>query len=142
MGNTTPIPSSSSSNPLHRHSQPSATSYRGVDALPPVYPPLHPRESPMGQSSSNQGQTSDSSYLSSHSAHTALQAPGVGGGGRDQEEDDDEEDEEDEKELRALGPASKYPDSADSRPSSARLTPQTGKVGSVWLLRGCYVGCT
>lgn len=81
----------------------------------------------MGQSSSTQGQNSDSSYRSSHSGQTAM-AGFKSNGGREEEEEEDEDEGDVERELRTLGPASKYPDSSDSRPSSARMTPQTGKV--------------
>ena len=94
----------------------------------------------MGQSSSTQGQASDSSYRSSHSGQTAMSTFKPEGGRRksgEKEEEEDEEEEED-KEVRTLGPASKYPQNTDSKPpsGSARLTPQAGKVSR---LGGCFM---
>ena len=91
----------------------------------------------MGQSSSTQGQTSDSSYRSSQSGLTAavtFRPEGARGkGGVGAEEGGEEEEEEEDREVRTLGPAGRYPDNTEGRPpSGARLTPQTVKV-SRWI---------
>ena len=124
--------------PQRRHSQPQPAPYFALQrpGNPAPYP-LQPRESPMGQSSSTQGQTSDSSYMSSQSGLTAAATfrpeGGRGKGGVGAEEGGEEEEEEEDREVRTLGPAGRYPDSTEGRPpSGARLTPQTVKV-SRWI---------